>query len=117
MLGKKMAYPDDENGDVFRRMDRHGFDFSKEHVVDFHAVMATEEEADKVARMFLADHKSGQKLEKIETKAHEIGGMRLNLAKKMFVTYESVAEFESLLAERVSQFEGYLDGWGVMQQD
>ena len=98
-------------------MEAHGFDFSKEHVVDFHAVMATEEEADKVARMFLADHKAGQKLENIETKPQEVGGMRLDLAKKMIVTYESVTKFESLLAERVSQFEGYLDGWGVMQKD
>ena len=112
-----MNYPDDANGDVFRRMERHGFDFSQEHVVDFHAVMATEEEADKVARMFLADHKAGQKLENIETKPHEVGGMCLDLAKKMIVTYESVAAFEALLAERVSQFEGYLDGWGVMQHD
>jgi hypothetical protein len=112
-----MTYPDDENGDVFRRMASHGFDFSKEHVVDFHAVMATEEEANKVARMFLADHNAGQKLENIETKPHEVGGMRLDLAKKMIVTYKSVTEFESLLAERVSQFEGYLDGWGVMQEE
>jgi regulator of RNase E activity RraB len=112
-----MTYPDDKNGDVFRRMERHGFDFSKEHVVDFHAVMATEEEADKVARMFVADHKAGQKLEDIETKPHEVGGMRLDLAKRMILTHESVTAFESLLAERVSQFDGYLDGWGVMQQD
>ena len=112
-----MTYPNDENGDVFRRMEANGFDFSKEHVVDFHAVMATEEEADKVARMFLADHKAGQKLENIETKPHDVGGMCLDIAKKMILTYESVTEFESLLAERISQFEGHLDGWGVMQED
>lgn len=112
-----MTYPDNENGDVFRRMESHGFDFSKEHVVDFHAVMATEEAADKVARMFLADHKAGRKLENIETKPHAVGGMRLDLSKKMMVTYEAVTEFEALLEERVSQFEGYLDGWGVMQEN
>ena len=61
---KKMTYPDDVNGDVFRRMESHGFDFDIEHVVDFHAVMATEEEADRVAKMFLADHGAGQTLEK-----------------------------------------------------
>ena len=109
-----MNFPDDDNGDVLRRMQEHGFDFSKEHVVDFHAVLATEEAADKIARMYVEDHKAGNRLENIETKPHEVGGMRLDLAKRMIVTHESVTEFESLLESRVSQFEGYLDGWGVL---
>lgn len=41
-----MPYPDDLNGDVVRRMEKSGFNFSKEHIVDFHAVFATESEAD-----------------------------------------------------------------------
>lgn len=110
-----MKFPDDANGDVFRRMQDHGFDFASEHVVDFHAVFATEAEADQIAQMYLADHKAGQKLSNIETKPHEKGGMELTLSKKMCVTYEAVCTFESTLAARVSQVDGYLDGWGVLQ--
>jgi len=109
-----MNYPDDTNGDVFRRMEAHGFDFTTEHVVDFHAVFATEEDADRIARMYVADHKTGEKFTNIETKPFEQGGMALTLSKRMLVTYEAVSAFESKLAERVSQVDGYLDGWGVL---
>jgi hypothetical protein len=111
-----MKYPNDANGDVFRRMEDHGFDFTVEHAVDFHAVFATEAEADQIARMYLADHNAGNKLTNIETKPSDKGGMELTLSKRMLVNYEAVSAFESTLAERVSQVDGYLDGWGVLQQ-
>jgi len=111
-----MQYPDDLNGDVFRRMEESGFDFSSEHVVDFHAVFATEEDADRIARMYVADAKAGEKLTNIETRPYPEGGMELTLSKKMLVTYSAVCEFESKFQQRVSQVEGYLDGWGVLQE-
>jgi hypothetical protein len=111
-----MKYPDDVNGDVFRRMENHGFDFTSEHVVDFHAVFATEAMADQIARMYVADHKAGDRFTNIETKPFDQGGMELTLSKRMLVTYEAVSAFESTLADRVSQVDGYLDGWGVLQQ-
>jgi len=111
-----MNYPDDVNGDVFRRMKAHGFDFTREHVVDFHAVFATEAEADRIARLYVADHKAGDKFTNIETKPHREGGMQLTLSKKMIVTYEAVSAFEAMLKERVSEVDGYLDGWGLLQE-
>jgi hypothetical protein len=96
-------------------MEERGFDFAGEHVVDFHAVFATEAEADRIARMYVADHKAGDKFMNIETKPFERGGMELALSKRMLVTYEAVTAFEAKLAERVSQVDGYLDGWGVLQ--
>ena len=109
-----MSYPADENGDVFRRLESHGFDFTTEHVVDFHAVLATEKSADIVALMFLADDKAGDTYENIETYPHDEGGMCLDLSKKMFVSYDAVTKLESLLANRISDNQGYLDGWGVL---
>jgi hypothetical protein len=111
-----VKYADDAKGDVFRRMEDHGFDFSSEHVVDFHAVFATEAEADRIARMYVEDHRAGDKLTNIETKPFDQGGMELTLSKRMLVTYEAVSVFESALAERVSQVDGYIDGWGVLQE-
>ena len=111
-----MTYPDDANDDVYRRMEQHNFDFDKEHVVDFHAVFATEKEADVVARMYVTDYKNGDNLTNIETKPYSNGGMELTVSKRMFVTYEAVTEFESELQNRVSLVKGYLDGWGVMQE-
>lgn len=111
-----MPYPNDANGDVFRRMEKHGFNFEIEHIVDFHAVFATEKEADQIAKMFVEDRNAGKQLVNIETKPHEVGGMCLDLAVRMMVTYNAVCEFEDLLAERVASVEGYIDGWGVLHK-
>ncbi|HEX7029300.1 MAG TPA: ribonuclease E inhibitor RraB [Gammaproteobacteria bacterium] len=111
-----MNFPDDANGDVLRRMTRHGFDFSKPHPVEFFAVFPTEAAADAVARQYVADHESDP-LENIETSAHEPGGMELMLVKNMFVTYENIKRFEAVMRQRVAAQGGRLDGWGVMQDE
>lgn len=111
-----MDFPDDENGDVFRQMEKSGFDFSLPHDVEFFAVFSTEEEAEAVGRQFVADRKGGEKIVTIKTQPAEAGGMELMLVKRMLLTHENVTEFESRLAERVSHHDGYLDGWGVLQE-
>jgi len=107
-------YPDDVNGDVFRRLEEDNFDFSIEYPVDFYAIYATEEEADLVARQYAKDWKGGQKFKNIETRPSDKGGMELELVPIMKVTYKNVLAFEKKLAERTSKVNGYLDGWGVL---
>ena len=111
-----MSYPENANGDVLRRMEESGFDFSVEHVVDFFAVFATEAEADQIARLYLADHKAGDTFKNIETRPRDEGGIELTLSKQMLVTYERITAFEHKLAERMSTVEGAMDGWGVLQE-
>ncbi len=111
-----MNFPKDENGDVFRRMQASNFDFTKQHDVEFFAVFRTEEAADSVAMEFVADRKAGEHLVNIETRPADSGGMELELVKRMIVTHEAVTEFEERLASRVSKHDGYMDGWGVLQQ-
>jgi hypothetical protein len=108
----QMKFPDDETGDVFRRMQESEFNFSEEHIVNFHAVFSTAEEADKIALMFVSDT---SRYENIETQPYDEGGMELTISQKMLLTYESVSSLENLLASRVGLVEGYMDGWGVMQ--
>jgi len=111
-----MPFPDDENGDVLRRMEASGFDFSVPHDVEFFAVFRTEYEADVVARQFVADRTGGEPITAIETRPAENGGMELMVVKSMLVTHENVSSFEARLAERVSRHDGYMDGWGVLQE-
>ena len=111
-----MSYPDDANGDVFRRMEADQFDFDQEHVVDFFAILENEADADYVAMQFVADHEAGDEYATIETRPHDEGGTELTLSKRMLVTYTAVCAMEDLLATRVAEVEGYLDGWGVMQE-
>lgn len=106
-------YPEDTNGDVFRRLEEQNFDFSKKHNVEFFAVFATEEEADQIAKQYVEDWNSGTNFINIETRPHEVGGMELELVIEMEVTYENIVAFENKLEERVSKVEGYLDGWGL----
>ena len=108
-------YPDDVNGDVFRRLEKSDFDFSKDHSVEFFAVFATEEEADKIARMYVNDHENDFILKNIETRPYEKGGMELELVALMKITYRSIVDFENKFQERVATVEGYLDGWGIWQ--
>ena len=107
-------YPNDVNGDIFRRLEEDEFDFSVEHPVDFYAIYATEKEADIVARQYASDWKNGEKFKNIETRPSEKGGMELELVPIMKVTYENIVAFENKLAERTSKVNGYLDGWGVL---
>jgi hypothetical protein len=111
-----MKYPDDVNGDVFRRMEENNFDFSKKHKVEFFAVYATEEEADAVAKYFLKYEKEDQKLVTIETRPYDEGGMELKIENYMLVTYQNVSDFENELQNITNKYEGYLDGWGVLQE-
>jgi hypothetical protein len=111
-----MEFPTDENGDVLRRMQASGFNFSAPHDVEFFAVFRTEEEADIVARQFVADRATGESIVAIETQPAERGGMELMIVKSMLITHENVSTFESRLAQRVSEHDGYMDGWGVMQE-
>jgi hypothetical protein len=111
-----MQYPNDLNGDVFRRMEAHGFDFKVPHDVEFFAIFPTEELADEVATLYLEEHRAGETMKKIRTKPGRDGGMELVLVKPMLVTYENVDRFESELGNRVAARGGYLDGWGVLQE-
>jgi hypothetical protein len=111
-----MSFPNDENGDVFRRMEASAFDFSIPHNVDFFAVFPTMQEADAVAKQFIADHHAGALLVSVETYPSEKGGTELMVVKEMLVTHENVTRFEKLLAQRAEKHDGYVDGWGVMQE-
>ena len=107
-------YPDNANGDLFRKLESENFDFANEYSIEFFAVFATEEEAEKVGYMYVDDKKNGVNMKNIETRPYDKGGMELELVVVMKPTYENVVAFERKLQERVSTVEGYLDGWGFL---
>lgn len=111
-----MEFPDDDNGDVFRRMHDAGFDFTRPHDVEFFAVFRTEATADRVAMLYVADRGNGEPLVNIETRPGHSGGMELELVRRMRVTHADVTAFEQRLNERALAHDGRLDGWGVLQQ-
>lgn len=109
-----ITFPNDENGDVLRELQKKGIDFSISHKADFFAIFRTKEMADIVAKQYLSDSFPNEDIVVIETRPAEAGGMELELGVKMLITHENVTNFEKRLAERVSHQDGYLDGWGVL---
>lgn len=107
-------YPDDEIGIVLSRLDEQGFDFSVHHPVEFFVVLTTEEDAERIGEMYVDDHNSGDEMDNIETRPHESGGMELELVKVMQITHENISGFQETLRQRVSQVDGFLDGWGLV---
>jgi hypothetical protein len=94
-------------------METSAFDFSRAHEVDLFPTMR---EANVVAKQFIADHNAGQPLVSVKSGPSDKGGAELMVLKSMLVTYENVTSFENLLAQRVAQHDGYLDGSGVRQE-
>lgn len=109
-----LKFPVDENGDVFKELQKKGIDFSIPHKADFFAIFRTKEMADTVAKQYLSDSFPHEDIVVIETRPAEAGGIELQLGVKMLITHENVTNFEKRLAERVSRQNGYLDGWGVL---
>ena len=103
-----------ENTAVITRMIEDGVELSVPYDVDFLAVFPTAEAADKVAMMYVADSKLGQKFINIETMPGAEQGMELLLVKSLLVTAQSISEFESQLIERAKEHGGYADGWGML---
>ena len=103
-----------ENMAVITRMIEDDVDLSVPYHVEFIAVFPTAEAADKVAMMYVADSKLGQKFINIETKPGDEQTMELLLVKSMLVTAQSISEFESQLIERAKVHGGYADGWGML---
>ena len=98
------------DGDVLRRMQRHGFDFSKEHAIDFFAILPSRRAAESVAKTFDTEKKTAVALQPEADKP----GTQVTVIKTMHATYENITSFESKFGRIVEANGGYLDGWGVM---
>ena len=110
-----MQFPDDENGDVLRRMAASAFDFSLAHDVDFYALFRLKEDAARVARQLAEADRAENSLTSVTTDTHQDGATELKIVRKMLVTHDSVTTFERYLGEICQRHGGELDGWGVMQ--
>ncbi len=103
-----------ENAAVISSIIEDGVDLSVPYHVEFIAVFPTAEDAEKVARMYVADSKLGEDFINVETTPREDEGMDLILIKSMIVTPQNVSEFESRLIERAKMHGGAADGWGML---
>ena len=104
------GWPDDVDGDVFRRLGAHCFDFSKEADIDFNID-------------FDAWPPSGELLEVLERQCSNVrlytpdpdehGYVQVTL--RTLLTYDLVIFMQSSLTGMAAPYGGVCESWGVMQ--
>lgn len=113
MSHSAVPFPDDENGDVLRRMHESGDDLSKAREVDFTVVLP-----DKAAAQEFGDHfhELGYKVSAEESKTVPELPWDVVVVKFMVPTHAGITQFEQELQAVASQVGGRNDGWGCFEQ-
>jgi hypothetical protein len=105
-----MSWPDDADGDVFRRLVEHGFDFSKPHTVDynvdFDAWPPTQVALDILRSMFGT-------IRVFEPDDESSGYIQFQIHGP--VSYEAVTSTQRKVTAAMVTHGGICESWGVMQ--
>jgi Regulator of ribonuclease activity B len=106
------GFPDDENGQVLRRMFEQGDDLSKPRIVDFCFAFAERRQALEFAAIV-----EERDLEVCISYYEERDGWEAIVKRYMVPTHEDITRLELSLTERAVSVGGEADGWGCMQVD
>jgi Regulator of ribonuclease activity B len=108
-----MLHPNDDNGDVLRRMEAEGDDLSRPRDIDFNVVFPDETAAEEYARRIRGTgYKATVQLASV-VKTHP---WEVLVVKNMVPTHSGITDFEQELQELAEQLGGYNDGWGCFSQ-
>ena len=107
------TFPDDENGDVLRRMQSNGDDLTIARNIDYTVVFASEALAEKFAAIYAAQG--------FETKVNNSGVVHelpwdVVVVNHMTPSHSGITAFEVRLAQDAAVLGGRNDGWGSFQQ-
>lgn len=108
-----MTFPDDENGDVLRRLQRDGDDLTQPRDIDFTVIFPGQFEAEAFANHFRC---LGYEVSVEETKAKPEAPWDVLVVKNMIPSHAGITGFEALLQNVASGFGGRNDGWGCFAQ-
>jgi len=106
-------FPDDENGDVLRRMLGGGDDFTKPRDIDFSVVFPSEDAAGQFAGHF---GRAGFKVAIQELDGEREMPWDVTITRYMLPTHGGITEFEETLGEAAASLGGLNDGWGCIRQ-
>ena len=108
-----MIYPDDENGDVLRRMEANGDNLSRPRDIDFSVVFPNENAAQEFAKHF---QNGGYKATVSFAQVKPDHPWDVLVVKQMIPSHSAITEFENELQQIASNLDGYNDGWGCFSQ-
>jgi hypothetical protein len=110
MLGH---FPNDENGDVLRRMQQDGDDLTKPRNIDFTVVFPSQRTAEEFANHFRG---LGHNVSIEETKCVPELPWDVIVVKYMLPSHHEISQFEGTLDMLASALGGRNDGWGCVVQ-
>ena len=109
-MSDPVAFPEDENGEVLRRMASHGDNLSAPRNIDFEHVFSSIE----TALAFTA-----QVINRTDTVSinwyEERSSWNVQVTRHMVPTHKNISDLERSLDTTARQFGGEADGWGCMQ--
>jgi hypothetical protein len=108
-----MMHPDDDNGDVLRRMEKNGDDLNQLRDIDFTVVFRQQDEAERFAEHF---REQGYKVSVAGDGPVAESPWDVVVIKHMTPTYEEIGDFETALQEVADTLGGHNDGWGCFNQ-
>jgi len=106
-------FPDDENGDVLRRMQENGDNFSKPRNIDFTVVFPDQSSAEQFGAEIR--HLGYERSVELTNSKPELP-WDVVVVKYMLPSHEGITQFELELEIMASRFGGSNDGWGCFCQ-
>ncbi len=104
-----MIYPDDDNGDVLRRMEKQGDDLTLARDIDFSVVFPVEHAAERFAEHFRA---LGLAVSVYFAETTAECPWNVNVVKLMTPSHQEIGDFEEILQNVANTLGGHNDGWG-----
>lgn len=107
-----MNWPDDLDGDVFRRMEASGFDFTKEYTIDFNIDFKSWPLDESTKKSMLAMYPSCDFIDPEEGDTSN-GYVQFKIVARP--THELVVSTQKQVSDKLEQFGGWCESWGVLQ--
>lgn len=105
------SWPGNVDGDVFRRMQRDGFDFTREHTIDFNVDFEDWPPPNGALDKLRTEYPA---LRVIQPDSHGRGYVLIEI--RRCLDYDFVMEMQRRLTESMKPFGGWCDSWGAMQE-
>ncbi len=106
-------FPNDENGDVLRRMRANGDNLAVARTIDFAVIFPTESAALECAISLL---KSGEKVRFSAYPGNPRYPWQVEIHAVMVPTHDAITRFEQRLETLAAPLGGRNDGWGSLSQ-
>lgn len=109
-----MVHPNDDTGDVLRRLEAKGDDLTTPRNIDFTVVFSSEDAAKQFAEHFRSE---GYRVTVEKTETESGFPWDVVVVRYMVPLHKDIGDFEASLAAIATPLGGHNDGWGCITQN